>query len=60
MSLVPTDTPPIWNAWPVIQLALCVAVLSGPNFTSIAPSMTKETPMAVISGASRGASRRRR
>ena len=37
MSLVPTETPPIWKAWPVIQLALLVGVLSGPNLTSIAP-----------------------
>ena len=60
MSFTPTLTPPTLKACPLIQLALCVVTLSGPNLTSMKPSRRNETPTAVINGATRGASRSRR
>ena len=60
MSVHATLTPPTVKAVPVIQSAWLVATLSGPSITSMMPSMRNETPIAVMSGASRGESRSRR
>ena len=57
MSCQLITTPPTVNAWPGSQLALPVRTFVDPCVANRNPSMMKETPTAVISGASRGAVR---